>query len=432
MVASSRKAPLTRAQRDARAHRRTRLVHVLVTALMFVLALAFALVVGTKDYHASAIGWMPLIAGVVIVVASFVYQRILARSLKISDRAGIGQCERGASVAFCATFSNASPLPFFRIDAYFCVSERGGHRLREVPTTLMLAPLETYEMELTIEFSHVGTYLAGLDRVVVHDFLGLFSSTIPSPARQSVQVVPCVRNIRELPLSTDSVTESATAAKATLADSLDYAHVREYASGDPLKTVHWKLSARGNGLYTRLFEVYSNPSVAVFMHFHASAEDAEGLLGIYDTVVECALSTLRYAVRVGMDAEVCFVDRFGQECKRSAAEAFLVPELLADLPLAGFDRGRARAEESQLRREGESAYGKSNLVVCTANLDEGLIGALLDAKAHRRCPYLFAVVPRGLAGRELEERCALLSRLDSAGVGYIVLSDSSELEGAGL
>ena len=420
-------APKGASRRREESRRRLRAVRAAVTAATLALLFAFALVVGDKDYHASAFGWMPFFAGVLLVATSFAYQRILVRSLSFSDVARVGQCRRSQSVSFSTTFSNRGPLPFFSVDAVFSVSEREGNRIRETATTLSLGPFETYEMGFDVTFEHVGAYWSGLDRVVVRDFLGLFETVVENRSHQLVRVSPCVRDIPALPLEADAETDVAAAEKAKIADSMDYAQVREYAPGDPLKTVHWKLSARAGELYTRMYEVYNNPTVAVFMGFHAPVTEVEDALAVYDAVVECALSAVRYANGVGMEAELLFVDRYRQERKLPAWNIAETDALLADLPFVSDDPRDGQRETSLLSDHALAAQGQSNIVVCTADLGEGLVTALLEAKVRRRSPYLFAVVPKSLVGAELDAYCALLGRLDDAGVRYTVLSDSSAL-----
>lgn len=409
--------------------RRTRRLKALACISVLGVTLILALVVGDSEYRATAIGWIPFIACVVAIMGAWVYLQVLKRGLRLLEKVELGDCRRGDDVKFTVRFRNTTPLFFFRIEAHFFVADLYGATVSHAMTTMALAPFEKYDMEFKTRFEHIGTYRAGLDRVVICDFLRLFTAEIDCPKRSVVQVVPRVESIENIEFSNESVLEATKASKSAFSDSMDYASVRDYVPGDPLKTIHWKLSARGENYLTRLFETYTNPGVAVLMDFFGSGETSKQLMGMFDCVVETAFSVARYAQEQGMETEIHYCDKYGNRIRRSTWRQSDLPLIVSDMPKFSDDEKMQVDALELLSDQMRSQHGQNNLVICTANISAQMVATVVEAKMRHREPLLFAVAPTGLEGRDRDRWAAPLVRLDAAGIGYVVLSDSRELSG---
>lgn len=423
-----RRKVLTREQRRAR---RTAILKAAACVLVLFACLFLAIFVGNSDYQATAIGWVPLIVVIAGIIGARVYLEVLKRGLKFMEKSDLGDCRRGEDVRFTVRFRNATPLFFFRIEAYFYVSDLFGNTTSEAMTTLALAPFEKYDLDFSARFDHIGTYSAGLKKVIITDYLRLFTATIVNESRRKVQVTPKLQPVEHIEFSNEAVLESTKAAKSAFADSMDYASVREYVPGDPLKTIHWKLSARSEHYLTRLFEVYANPGVSIIMDFYGPSNKAKTLMGMFDCVVETALSVGNYAQSQGMDTEIHYCNKYGERVRKVSWQRFELPQIIAEMPRVSNKPERQLEALDLLTDQMLSQYGQNNLIVCTANLSAQMISMIIEAKVRRREPLLFAVVPGDLVGRERKDWCASLGRLDAAGVGYVILSKSDELVGVG-
>lgn len=391
--------------------------------------LAVAFLVGDADYNVTAIGWIPLFMVVTAIVVAFLYLQVLKAGLEVSAASEMHDCRRGDDIPFTVHFRNKTPLLFFRVEAYFYVSDLFGGVASEAMTTLSLAPFERYDLGFSTKFEHIGTYTAGLERLVICDFLRLFTAEIPGERTQMVHVTPRIQSIESLELSTDSQQEAQRPRKSVFADSLDYAYVRPYVPGDPLKTIHWKLSSRTDGYMTRLFEENTNPGVAVILDFFAPEERTGYLMGMFDALVETAFSVGDYARAEGLDTEIHYTNRDGERVRRTSWVSTELDEIIADMPSITNDANREQDGLNLFSEQLRNQYGQNNLVICTGNLSSGIISAVIDAKVRRRNPILFAIVPSDLEGRELDDWCAPLAKLDAANIGYRVLARSDELVG---
>ena len=413
---------------ERRAHRVARLK---AAACMLLIALTgfFAVMVGDSDYHATAFGWVPLITVVLGIVVAFIYLQVLKRSLVFEETSNLADCQRDKDITFSVAFKNASPLFFFRIEVYFYISDLYGNVASRAMTTMSLAPFESYDLSFSAKFEHIGTYSAGLEKVRVVDFLNLFSATVQNERKQTVQVTPKLQLLDGLRFSPDAMQESTKAAKTILADSMDYAYVREYVPGDPLKTIHWKLSSRNaDGRYmTRLYEMPTNPAVDVLLSFYGPSNEASELMGFFDAVVESAFSIATFARRQGMETTVSFIDRDEQRAVLESWSDDDMPDIVRGMPAMGNSAALAAAGLDLVRDVTSAQHGANNLVVCTADLSAQMIDLVCDAKVRRKEPLFVAVIPASLVGKERDDYTASLARLDAADISYLVISKSDEL-----
>lgn len=416
-----------RTKAEAKKARRALVGKVVASVAVLAITLVLALAVGDADYHATAIGWLPFVCCVTAIVLAFVYVQVLRRSLVMEEAAEVNSCQRGHTVRFAVRFRNTCPLFFTRIEAHFFVTDLFGNRAGASTTTLALCPFEEYEMGFSTRFEHIGVYRAGLDSVTVTDFLRLFSFTIKAPKRTLVQVTPQLVEMGSLQLSNEAITETTRAKRTVLADSTNYAGVREYVKGDPLKTIHWKLSAKQRKYYTRIYEAYTNMGVDVVLDFTGPKRTPDEMMGMFDCVVETGLSVARYAREHGIDVQLHWVDRNGRIWNKPGITEAEMPAMIADMPLFSDDEEHRTEALDLVKRLAGSKRSQGNLVVCSANPQADLLTALISAKERRHAPVLFAVVPKRMEQRDREIWAAPFARLDNASVGYRILAESTEI-----
>ncbi len=423
-------------KRGKRAARRAAAGRAIACACALALFAFLAYMVGDSDYRACIVGWTPLLMFACAIVASFIYVQVLAHGLRFEENGAFHDCARGESLPFSISFSNATILFAFKVEAVFFISDMFDTTTSRVTRTLSLSPREKTALDFSTRFTHIGSYEVGLEKVVVSDFLGLFSKALPHARAHSVLVTPKLREIGGIDFSSDAETESTSAAKSVIADSMDYAYVRDYVPGDPLKTIHWKLSSRNpqGAYYTRLFERYTMPGVAVVLDFTAPADgvDEAAFPQLFDTVVESGLSIARYARRRGFSTRISFRDAQGQVQVLAGQEQDDLCALMDRLPALRRGAGAENAAAEVVRDLAQARDGENNIVVCSADLCPELVSAVLDVRAHRRFPLFAAAVPGELVDADLVAYTKPLRQLDAAEVPYMALKDALELEGAAL
>lgn len=416
-------------RRERREERATNTRAIVGRVLIVVLALAVCAVpiVFVND----VIGYIPLLALVLVILVSFLYLQVLKRSLSFSEESLLPSCERGTDIEFVLYFENRSPLVFTQLQPYIYISDLFGGVDTVTPTYMTLMPFEKRDFRFQARFDHIGTYAAGVQKIVIGDLLGLFSHTVVNERHHEVEVLPKIFDVSRVDLTTVSSEESSRAFQAQASDDMDYAGVREYEWGDPLKTIHWKLSASlSTGTYlTRLFETYNDPGISIIIDVESPQYDSESLMYVYDGVVESALSVNEYARSRGLDSVIMFRGEHDERNVRVLGfEEF--HDLTSELPKISVGPGDQAVE--LLRREGNRIHARDNIAFCTAHVSDAIVSTLIEAKNRKRNPLLLFVVPPSLDPEEVKELTRPLRRLDSAQIVYFVVSSSEDLQGKDL
>lgn len=375
------------------------------------------------------IGYVPIVAYLLLLAFCAVYINVCRRCLVFEDLSTVGSVVRGQEARFAIKLRNKGPLPLVHVAPSLVVrNDAGGNETTE-RFVVALGPFETYDVEFDTRFMHIGTYMVGIPTVQLADMLGLFTATRQTGALCHVEVLPRVFDVTALAFDHELLKEVPEARSPMALDGSDYTGVRDYANGDPMKSIHWKLSARGTIYYTKLFETLGKPGIEAVLDFHSPAYEAEDLLYITDAIVESGLSIGAYARKNSMDFDLVFRNKAGRDERIGglASGRSRAKFLQAIPPLSTDERDLAALD--LYRRETTTRLGQPNMVMVTACFDEPVLTALLMAKRHRRNPSLIAIVPPSLSEAEVAERTRILRRLDSAKVSYLVISAADEVGG---
>jgi uncharacterized protein (DUF58 family) len=111
--------------------------------------------------------------------------------------------------------------------------------------------------ELNYAFTAVrGQFFWNSIRAVVSDPLGLIETEMWLPANAMIQIRPQIKKFKAIPLRPHTTLHSPGSIPARLGGSgTDFFGVREYHSGDPLRSLDWRLTARHpRKLFTKEFE----------------------------------------------------------------------------------------------------------------------------------------------------------------------------------
>ena len=408
---------------------------------VFVFCVLFATVVPIV-FVADAVSYVPLVT--VVLFAAFDVAYLFALSKAISFDLAFGGamgegpggpggpgssgeivCERGSEANLVVRFRNTGVLVFPRVEVGFFVTDLFGGYASHVVHSTTLLPREARELPIDARFAHLGHYRVGVSEVVVYDLIGFLSKTLERPFERPVTVMPRVMDLQRVPVSNASLRESQTATKPIVTDDMDYAGVREYRFGDPLKTVHWKLSGRvpDGTMYTRLFEVFGNPGLEVIIDPVAPAYGTEDLMCVFDGLMESALSVNLFAREAGMDAELVFIGRDRAPASTQIADIHHVDALVEQArnvePVS--DSLDPDVALRLLEREGASTRGMNNVAFCTSRLTPQVVATLGMIHMRRRHAMLFLVVPRSLEGDERLKFLAPLRELEATAIPYYLV-----------
>ena len=413
-----------RAQRDVGTRK-------LVVRTALVLVLLFACCMLPPLVVSAPVGYLPLACSVVLLALDLVYLLAICRKLDYEASFDVEHCVRKSTALLTLYLTNRGSLPMMRLEPVFFM-ENGEHAAKhERVSSAVLNRRETMEFNLELSFDHIGLYEAGVSRVRLFDPLGLFFVTVKKPASARVMVEPMLSEVHLENLDRVVMTQSLRMAKPTSSDDMDYAGVRSYSLGDPMKSIHWKLSARTRELMTRLFETYTNPSVTVVCDMRAPELEADERLDVNDVLVECALSLERAARLQNMDTTLCCTNDSGgvQTYQMGALTTgdIDVRALVSMLPIPGPDVNVAACIDEVERQTTNPNTRSTALIYCTGDFSDEVAGALVGLKMAYGNPALVVACPAGQEEAYKQRYRGQIARLEDADIACEVVAQAEEL-----
>ena len=304
-----------------------------------------------------------------------------------------------------------------------------------LPVAMHLAPGEERELSIRLRCTRWGTHRLGEIHVRARDALGLVvwegATDRPTPLR----VYPRPEQLRELlaPAETQATTGSEVA--RIRAEGLEFADTRAFVSGDRIRAVNWRASARRDTLIVNERHPERNADVVLFLDSFAEAREAvEG--------------TFEQAVRITATLAARFLER------RDRVGLVAFGGVLRWLEPRGGLAQRYRLVDALLETGVELSYAwkdvnvlpartlppRALVIAVTPLLDERSITALLDlrARGHDLAVVEVSPEPYAPAGASRNDRIAhriwrlqraeLRSRLEGLGVAVTTIDPDTPLD----
>lgn len=372
------------------------------------------------------LGYGPVVLVLLCGVLSFAWLCLLRNKLEFDVNTDVRSCVRGENSQFQVYVKNAGRLPATGINAVFFTSDPDGLDEQMTTLRLTLSPKEERSFGFSAKFPHIGSYRAGIRRMELSDIFGIFRAVSNEEKSDCIEVLPQVAQISSMPVTSSVQTESTRMSVQSLLNGSDYTGVREYAFGDPIKSIHWKLSAHAGGLMTKQMESYSNTGMSVVLNLQIPAADGLARMDEFDAVIEAGVAAGNYAAEQGMDYDLLFYRQNG-DVMRSVPSSFralhgIVEEMRLSEPNQEQDIVR------MLRENCQGVYSQANIVVCSCVLTKELAEMLVKLKQGGRTPILFLILSGELGEKERQDRTAQLRRLEYANIACRVLASAKELE----
>lgn len=390
-------------------------------AYLFVmlLSLAPALLVNTLA------GYLPFLALFLCGVLSLLQLLLLKNRLEYKIVADESAIVRGEQIPFGVEITNKSPLPVVYLEAEFFVSGLDGGDSHVYPLGITMSPREKRVFSLSADFPHIGVYQIGISRLVMHDLLGNLRAVGKSGESRRIDIQPRVLPVDKLQVSTVHNVENERSLAPSPLSGMDYTGVRDYAYGDPIKTIQWKLSAHAGSLMTKQMESYTNTGATILLDFGVPDYDGETRLNMLDGIVETGVAVGNYAVRSGMDYELMYAAPDG-EIRRCTPTSFW--DVRAWLPEFRLQPWDANEKTAQIMRESSGGlHSQSNVLLCTARLTDEMVSALIGLRQAGKNVVVFYLVPDAIYDEERRERLAPLKRLQYARINCIAASGAQEM-----
>lgn len=373
-------------------------------------------------------GYLPALVILTGIAVSGIYILVLKKTLEYEEMSDLRNCRRGTQIEFSVRIRNRFLLVYPRLELFFYISDLFGDADTVTESVITLAPREKRQFDFGVRFDHIGTYSAGLRKIRIHDLIGLFCCEIHNTKEYKVDVSPRIFDAGDIYISDTTMTESQKMVVPALTDGSDYAGVREYVWGDPIKNIHWKLSARTETYMTKQFESYGMPGMDIVLNFTAPASDPETMMTLFDGIVETGLSVAEYARDLGIDCSLIYVNRKGDKARVAYSGSTDHLSMIRDMPAITSGRNGTTGTDL-LREESSSIYSQGNIVFCTAEITDELGDIILQIRNRKKNPLLFVILPAEMTEEERRDALRPLGVIEQAGLKYHVISSAEELGG---
>lgn len=181
---------------------------------------------------------------------------------------------------------------------------------------------------------HRGIWDVGVKTAYSCDVMGLFCFKMPdshiSNGKATLTVYPHIFEIPGVPQPPVSALDYNDSNPRTSDSGDSFVDTRLYRDGDPLKRIHWKLSARTRKLHIKRYEMSVDRMVVILVDTSdMPMQPPEYNLDYADMATECAASLAYYFINGGHKVAVCPAGGTGGVILSSSAEFDILFNYLA-------------------------------------------------------------------------------------------------------
>jgi uncharacterized protein (DUF58 family) len=248
-------------------------------------------------YTGARVLYVLLFIQVLLLLSAFIMNLWSAFTFAYVQEMSEAVSTRGETVVLHLEIHNERPLPFPLMRIRVRTLEPG----RYWEATFNLAAHDHVVFDVPINCLFRGEYQIGLAVVDIRDIFGLLNlpfhmDRLPYYREKRLLVHPRVTQLPER--SSRPPDAKAYARFSTLHTDTDesFSHTREYRPGDRARQIHWKLSARLGRLYSRQYDVATEPSMVILVDASPARFTGEAALQWQDTACSCAATLIAHVL----------------------------------------------------------------------------------------------------------------------------------------
>lgn len=274
----------------------------ILTALLLIICIVPGVLINSPG------AYVPLAFLLLLGLVSFLYTVVSARFCKLeAEPPELMRYERGSTAHCKIALHNKGILILPCVSMTLAVESKQGLPPMVFENLLMLRPGERLVLELPVEFPHVGQYEIKIPKLRFSGFLGVLSWSVKPRWTAPVHVTPKLYEMPGLNLMTKQGVTSVDFNTPDKISGGEYSDVRLYTPGDPLKNVHWKLSAHSTDYITKLFKTDAVSGVSIYVDFRLPQGAVASLAAdINDCAVECAYAAAARALELCYNVEFIY------------------------------------------------------------------------------------------------------------------------------
>ncbi len=393
----------------------------------------FAAALYTGRYMNSIYGYAAFFLLLLLLIISLIILAVLRHRIAVESNLPEGtttvQCKRGEPLDLNLKIKNRSIFFCLHAKAGFFISDLFGGTDAEMQTDFTLAARSDSLFDFGMDMKHIGMYQVGLRDMQIFDMFGFFHRQVRLAGEYTVCVNPRIRSMEDMIVEEEVFFESSKDTRVTTPSGMDYVGVRDYEPGDPMKQIHWKLSAHTISYLTKLSESTRQSEYVVALDFSANEADREELMDLYDALIETAFSLLEELTKREVTYSLIYLDKQGELCRSVPQGRENDMEFIRRFGLITQNPDPEYIDGARIIQEEATMPNRStNLLVCSSRITTDLIQELISVKQQRRSPELYLIYPQRLTQREREDLTAPLRLLDEMKIPWHPLSTAINLQ----
>lgn len=239
-----------------------------------------------------------------VPLTSLIYIVIVWNRFKFYQRIEKRTIVKGENVDYYFGLGNEDNFLYSGIKVYFLHDKSYIVDLDETKEYCLM-PGEKEDIKTKLCCKYRGEYFAGVRSFVITDYLHLFNITYEVTSLLPVTVLP-----RIIKWKNADVIEEDKDEKNIISSSMEQEHidvqVRKYSTGDSMRQIHWKASAKSGELMTRIYHSSVKREVMILLDLSPVGKSEKDKLIIEDGIIEETLAAANYCYQNKIPCFVCF------------------------------------------------------------------------------------------------------------------------------
>lgn len=257
-------------------------------------------------YYHSHILFVLLFAMLIFPFFSILITKYTSKKLSFNIEINHYYCHIEKQYFLKITAENPTPFPVLSCNLNLLINNF--YYPNDIVHTINMSipALHQEEILVPISFRHCGCYTAEIKDIEIKDFLAVTKSKSDDITSFEFNVfpVPLEENISTVSneLSNEECLDLQKSTSGTQFDG-----IRNYIAGDPLKNIHWKLSAKAEKLLAKEFNNSIEDSVIILMELYTPA---------LTSVLSTGFSTALALIKQGQRVHICWANAGDEQLKK--------------------------------------------------------------------------------------------------------------------
>jgi hypothetical protein len=374
-------------------------------------------------FYGGTVPFMIFYVVLILPAASFIYTLIIFYRFKYFQEIDKKFIIKGDRINYIFTISNEDFLfyPYLHV-TFFGSKTIFNEQFKKINLSLLPHKEMTYTFELYCRYS--GNYEIGVEKIEIGDFLGIFKFTYKVPFPLSIIVYPRIIVLERFRLKTDFTSESYSSSLNRHEETGILEDVRKYAYGDTLKKVHWKLSAKLNEIMIKQFQSTTESSALIIPDFKKNDYTIEQNTVIEDKILESTIAVINYCLNNWIPISLICYSKETLEIKAGNPTDF--SDVYNNVSQIRFAHTLRISDIADVYVK--NATAKSNLILCTADIDYSLYNVIYYASLSGFNTIVIYISPEEITGIKNEVAEAIISDIPRIGAKVYKMNINDDIK----